>query len=139
EVADLAEALEAGHVEVDAPARLVGVAPVEHHADEAPNVGDSRGGAGLAPGGQHVERPHVVVEAGGLGGGQVEVVDPELAGAAQDVVVDVGGVGHGPGGVAPVAQPPLEHVVGQVHGGVADVGGVVRGDAARVHGDDGPG
>ena len=59
----------------------------------------------------------------------------ELAGLAQDVVVDVGDVAHALGVVAQVAQPALQHVVGQVGGGVAQVGGVVRGDAAGVHRD----
>ena len=85
---------------------------------------------------QQAERLHVVVELGHLGGGQVEVVDAELAGLAEDVVVDVGDVAHAAGVVAPVAQAPLEDVVGEVDRGVADVGGVVRRDAARVHGDD---
>jgi hypothetical protein len=38
--ADLAEAGERGDVEVDRPAGLVGVATVEHHPDEAADVGD---------------------------------------------------------------------------------------------------
>ena len=72
--------------------------------------------------GQQVERLHVGVEAGHLLGRQVEVVDAELAGLAQDVVVDVGDVAHALRLVAEVAQPPLQHVVGDVGGGVAEVG-----------------
>src|SRR5690606_41472266 len=124
------------HVEVDGAAAAVGVAPVEHHADEAPDVGDGRGGAGLAPGRQQAEGPHVVLEAGRLGGRQVEVVDAQLARLAEDVVVDVGDVADAPGLVAPVAQPPLQDVVGQVGGRVPDVRRVVGRDAAGVHGDD---
>ena len=88
--------------------------------------------------GQQVERLHVVVEAGHLGRGEVEVVHAELAGLAEDRVVDVGDVAHAAGLVAEVAQPPLQDVVGDVDGGVAEVGGVVRRDAARVHRDDRP-
>ena len=40
------------------------------------------------------ERLHVVVEAGRLGGRQVEVVDAELPGLARGAVVDVGDVAH---------------------------------------------
>ena len=64
--------------------------------------------------GEHVERRHVVVEAGDLGGGQVEVVHAELAGLAQQVVVDVGDVAHAAGLVAEVAEAALQHVVGEV-------------------------
>ena len=49
-VADLPEAVELGHLEVDAAAGLVGETAVEHHADEAENVGDGAGGPGLAEG-----------------------------------------------------------------------------------------
>ena len=62
----------------------------------------------------------------------------ELARLAQDVVVDVGDVAHAPRLVAGVAQPALQHVVGEVHRGVAEVRRVVGRDAARVHRDDGP-
>ena len=85
---------------------------------------------------QQAERLHVVVEAGRLGGGQVEVVHAELAGLAEDRVVDVGDVAHAARLVAEVAEPALEHVVGDVDRGVAEVGRVVRRDAARVHRDD---
>jgi hypothetical protein len=135
EVADLPEALEARDVEVDTAAGLVGVAAVEHHADEAADVGDGGGGAGLAPARQQVERPHVVVEAGGLGRGEVQVVDAQLPRLAQQVVVDVGDVADRLGVVPAVPQPALQHVVGEVQRGVADVGGVVRRDAAHVDGD----
>ena len=54
------------------------------------------------------------VEARRLLGGEIEVVHAELAGLAQDVVVDVGDVAHAAGLVAEVAQPPLQHVVGEV-------------------------
>ncbi len=138
EVADLAEVGERGHVEVDPAARLVGVAPVHHHPDEAEDVVDGRRGPGLAEGGEHAQGLHVAVELGHLPGGQVEVVHAHLAGLAQQVVVDVGDVAHAQGAVADVAQPALEDVVEEVGGGVADVGGVVRRDAARVHGDDRP-
>ena len=133
EVADLAEAVEGGDVEVDGAAGLVGVAPVEDHADEAPDVGDGRGGPGLAPAGEQSEAGHVGLEAGGLGRRQVQVVHAQLAGLAQDVVVDVGEVADTAGLVAAVPQAALEDVVGQVGGGVAEVAGVVGRDAARVH------
>ncbi len=101
------------------PARAVGVAGVEHGADERQDVGDGRGGAGLAVDGEQRQRRHVGVEARHLLGGEVEVVDTELARLAQDVVVDVGDVAHQPRFVAEVDEPPLQDVEGQVHLGVA--------------------
>ena len=87
---------------------------------------------GVLKHGQDVERVHVPVEPGLLGGGQVEVVHAELAGLGEQRVVDVGDVAHALGVVAEVAQAALQHVVEQVDGGVAEVGGVVGRDAARV-------
>ena len=133
QVADLAEPRERRHAEVHAATGLVGVAGLEHHPDEAEDVGDGRGGPRLAERRQEPEGLHVGVEAGHLLGRQVEVVHAELAGLAQDVVVDVGDVADALGLVAQVPQPALQHVVGQVGGGVAEVGGVVRRDAAGVH------
>ena len=91
-VADLAEARERRDVEVDGAAGLIGVARVEHGSDECEDLGDGRGGTGLGPRGDERERVHVAVEPGDLLGRQVEVVDAELAGLAQDVVVDIGDV-----------------------------------------------
>ena len=138
QLAQLAEAGVAGDLEVDRAAGHVGVAPVEHHADEAADVGDRRRGAGLAPALQHAERRHVRIEPCHLRGRQVEVVHAQRSGLAQDVVVHVGDVAHAAGLVAPVTQPPLQHVVGQVGGGVTQVGGVIGRDPARVHRDDRP-
>ena len=93
-VAHLAEARERRHVEVHRAARLVGVAAVEHHADEAADVGDGRRGPRLGEHRQHVERGHVLVEALHLAGGQVEVVHAELARLGEERIVDVGDVAH---------------------------------------------
>ena len=95
--------------------------------------GIARGGPRLGPRRDHVEAIHVGVEAGQLGRREVEVVHAELAGLGQDAVVDVGDVADAPRVVAEVAQASLQDVVGQVGGGVAEVGRVVRGDPARVH------
>ena len=64
--------------------------------------------------GSRFEQAHVGVEAGHLLGRQVEVVDTELAGLAQDVVVDVGDVAHAPRLVPGVPQAALQHVEGEV-------------------------
>ena len=75
-------------------------------------------------------------EAGHLGLGEVEVGHAELAGLGQDRVVDVGDVAHHAHLVAELLEPADEEVVGEVRGGVAEVGGVVRRDAAHVHAHD---
>ncbi len=105
----------------------------EHHPDEAEDVGDGGGGPRLGERRQEAQGGHVGVEAVHLLGRQVEVVHAQLPGLAQDVVVDVGHVPHALGVVTEVAKPALQDVVGQVGGGVAEVGGVVGGDPAGVH------
>ena len=105
--------------------------------DDSPTTRVSAGGGegeeGVPPGRQRERVGEQAGEVDPASGGEVEVVHPEAAGLAQDVVVDVGDVAHAARIVAEVAQPPLQHVVGEVDGGVADVGGVVGRDAARVH------
>ena len=136
EVADLAEALEAGHVEVDAAAGLVGVAPVEHHADEARGCrrwprwpgarsrrAACRGPACRRRSGRSRRRP-------GRGSGRPSSRALRRMSSSTSVMLRTQRVSW-----PTVAQPALQHVVGEVGGGVADVGGVVRRDAARVHRD----
>ena len=101
--------------------------------DEAADVGDGARRPGLRSRRQGVERGHVVVEAGRLRERQVQVVDPPAVRRGQDVVVDIGDVAYAAGLAAHVPQPPLQHVVGDAGGRVAQVGGVVGGDAAHVH------
>ena len=132
-VADGAEAVELGHVEEHAAARLVGVAAIDDHADEPADVGDRRRRPRPRRHGQGVERLHVRLEASLLPRRQVEVVHAELAGLGEQRIVDVGDVAHARHAVAEVDQPALQHVVGEVRRRMAEVGGVVRRDPARVH------
>ena len=60
----------------------------------------------------------------------------ELAGLAQDVVVDVGDVAHAQGPVAEVAQAPLQYVVDHVDSCMAEMRRVVGRDPTGVHRDD---
>ena len=125
---------EAGHAEVDGAPRLVGMTALERDPDEGQDLGDGRRRPRLRVHGEEVEQPHLGVEARHLLRGQVEVVHPELAGLAENVVVDVGDVAHAPGGVPSVAEAALEHVEDEIHRGMAQVRGVVGRDAAGVHG-----
>ena len=81
---------------------------------------------GSATGGRMLERVHVGAEPRELGVGELEVRDAELARLRQDRVVDVGDVAHHAHLVAELLEPADEQVVGEVGGGVAEVGRVVR-------------
>ena len=135
-VRQLAVAGEGRHVEVDGAVRGVRVAVVEETTDHVDHAVDRLGGAGLGEGRSGAERVHVGAEAGELGLGEVEVGHAELAGLRQDRVVDVGDVAHHAHVVAELLEPADEEVVGEVGGGVAEVGGVVGRDAAHVHAHD---
>jgi hypothetical protein len=75
---------------------------VQDHADEAEDVVDRRRRRRLAEGREQVERPHVGLEARRLPRREIPVVQAQLPGLAQDVVVDVGDVAHAVGLVAKV-------------------------------------
>jgi hypothetical protein len=64
-MAHLAEALEGGNVEVHGALGSVGVAPVQHHPDEAQDVVDGGAGRRLAYR-EHIQGGHVGPEAGRL-------------------------------------------------------------------------
>ena len=98
-----AEVGERVHVEVHRATGLIRVAAVEHHPDEAADVGDGRRCARLAPARQQIEGQHVGLEARCLGRREIEVVHTERAGLGEDGVVDVGDVAHALRVVAGVA------------------------------------
>lgn len=56
----------------------------------------------------------------------------ELAGLAQDRVVNIGDIADAAGLVAEIAEPTLQDVVAQVGRRVTEVGGVVRRDPTGV-------
>ena len=74
-----------------------------------------------------------------LPGGQLEVVNAELAGLGEDRVVDVGDVANHVDLVAQVLQSTDDEIKRQVGEGVSEVGGVIRRDATDVHGHRGAG
>ena len=109
---------------------------VEHHADEAPDIGDGPGGTRLAVGRNGFQSDHVVVEPGRLLGRQIQVVHAEFTGLADDRVIDVCHIAHALRVVSQVPQAALKYVIAQVRSSVPQMRGVVRGDPARVHRDD---
>ena len=135
-VRHLAEPRERRHVEVDGAVGEVGVAVVEERVDHVDHAVDRLGGAGLGERRTRAQRLHVGTEPGQLGLGQVEIGHAELAGLGEDGVVDVGDVAHHAHLVAELFEPADEEVVREVRGGVAEVRGVVRRDAAHVHAHD---
>ena len=82
---------------------------------------------------QDAQRLHVATEALGLPLGELAPVLSVAVRPLEQRVVDVGDVLDVGDLVAGVAQHALQHVVGQVGGRVAEVGGVVGRDAADVH------
>ena len=132
-VTDRAELVELGHVEIDRALGDIGKAPVQHHADEAADVGNGRRRPGRRVDRECVERHHVPFEAGLLASGQVEVVHAELTRLGKERIVDVGDVAYALDLVTEVDQAPLQHVIGDEGGGMAQVRGVIGRDAAGVH------
>ena len=62
----------------------------------------------------------------------------EFTGFLQDVVVNIGHVSHTTSLVAQVSKATLQDVEGQIDLGVAQVGCVVRSNAARIESDERP-
>jgi hypothetical protein len=83
---------------------------------------------------QHPQRRHVLPEQVGFAVGQLAPVHAVARGPLEQGIVDVGDVLHVVHAVSGVQPHPVDQVERQVGGGVAEVGGVVGGDAADVHG-----
>jgi hypothetical protein len=79
------------------------------------------------------QRLHVLAEQGGLAHRQDHPVLAVAGGPLEQRVVDVGHVLHVAHVAAGVAPGPVDQVERDHRGGVAEVGGVVRGDATDVH------
>ncbi len=125
-----------GHVVVHGAVGQVRVSrfeePTDEILDERNGVGGSRFGHRWA----HPECIHVDAEPLHLGLGQVEIRDTELAGLREDRVVDVSDVADHPYVVTQFLQASDQEVVRKIGRCVAEVGGVVRRDAADVHAHD---
>src|SRR6185312_11854848 len=94
--------------------------------------GDSLGDGHVVVGWDDPQGFHVVPEQLGLFGGKVLPVHSGGGGAFQQRVVDIRHVLHVVDGEARVQPQPHQDVVGEVGGRVAEVGGVVGGDAAYI-------
>jgi hypothetical protein len=113
----------------------IGDAASNEPLDQRDHLGDVLGGLGIDVRRQDAERRHVLalggdVALGDLGGGDARVV-----GASDDAIVHIGVVAHERHPVSLELQIAAEHVEDERAARMADVGGVVDGDAAHVHAD----
>ena len=104
-------------------------------ADQLLHLRDVLGRAREWSGGKPVEGRHLGQEGGHVAVAERQVVLAELAGTAQHVVVDIGQVLHVDDVMAQVLQVPMQDVEADIGEGMAEVAGVVRGDAAYVQAD----
>src|SRR5262249_8328383 len=134
-VAQLAVVLVPGDVEVDVAAGGVGVAPGDQPPHDLDHVGDVLGRLGHAVDAGDVELLQAVQVVGRHGVGEVLDRGAQLAGADDQLVVDVGDVDDEGDLVAEVGQEALDGVEDDRPDHVADVAGLVDGGAADVHAD----
>ena len=121
--------------EVDAAVDLVGHAAADELLDLGQHLGDVLGGARLQVGGQAVEGLVVGVVLAGPALGERRGVLAGLAGAGDDLVVDVGDVAHERHLIAARPQVAGDHIEGDQRPRVADVKQVVDRWAADIHPD----
>ena len=129
-----AVAVEAVHVVVDAGVGGVGHAPVDELADDVDHRAHVLGCPGPEVGVGDVEAVHLGDEDLLETACQLGFGGPLFGGPGDDVVVDVGDVGHRCHVEPGPAQVADEDVEGERGAGVADVGGVVDGGTTPVHG-----
>ena len=108
---------------------------VHHPVGLARRRDDVRRRAGLRVGSEDPQGGHVPLVGGDESLGEVGGRDPDLSGPRDDLVLDVGEVPDEANPVPPEAQMAPDHVEDEGAPGVTDVGDVVGGDAADVHGD----
>ncbi len=112
----------------------VGRAGGQHLLDEFDDLVDGVGGRDVVLRRQHPQRAHVLAEQLGLAVAEVAPVDAVPVGPLEQRIVDVGDVLHVVHLMPGIQPHPVHQIEGQIRRGVPEVGGVVRGDAADVHG-----
>ncbi len=140
--AQFAVLVERFNAEVDRAVHDVGVSARDQGLDHLDLLRDvsRRARRDVRPG--HAQRVHVGKVLAHVLFHDLHGLDPLAAGALQDPVLavveqmpDIGDVLHIPQVVAAVAQPAHDHVEGDIGFGVAQVGVVVDGWTAHIHGD----
>ena len=132
EVPDLAEPGCLAHREVDVGVETVGRSPCVQRLDESCYVGDGFDRADEVPRRQHVEREHIVAETAGFLLSKIAPVDAFLVCPLKQGVVHVRDVLDVVDLMSGVGKLAVQKVIGEVGGGMPEMGGVVRGDAADV-------
>src|SRR6185437_14765345 len=122
------------HVRVVGVVDGVGRTGGQHLLHQLDDLTNGLGGRHIVVRRQHPERRHVFAEQIRLAGGQLTPVDAVTLGPLEQRIVDIRDVLHVVDLVPDVQPDPVHQVERQVGGGMPQVGGVVRGDAADVHG-----
>jgi hypothetical protein len=120
------------HVEVNILIDVVGGAHVEQPPHQRHDQRDRLDRADVAVGRQNPQRGHVLAEQRGLAHREHLPVVLVARGPLEQRIVDVRHVLHVAHVVSGVQPGALHEVEGEVGGGVAEVGRVVRGDSAGV-------
>ena len=129
---ELAVLVEAAHLEVHAAVRLVGVPAGDELADEVDDLRDRLGGLGLDVRPRDAQPVGVLDVGGGVLLRHRRRVAALVVRLVDDLVVDVGDVGHQRDVEAPVREPRAQDGEGDVGARVADVHQVVDRGAAAV-------
>ena len=130
----------AGHGDVEVHVRVRGVVDAvgrtlrQQLAHQLGDLAHRLDCADVLPRGQHPQRLHVLAEQRGFPHAEDHPVVVVAGGALQQGIVDVGDVLDVVHVVPEVPPHPVDQVERQVGGGVTEVGGVVGGDPADVHG-----
>ncbi|CQD20610.1 hypothetical protein BN970_04723 [Mycolicibacterium conceptionense] len=122
------------HVGIFGVVDHVGRTRGQHLLHQLDHLGDRVGGGHVVVRRQHAQRGHVVAEKLGLPVAEVTPIDAVAVSPFEQRIVHIGDVLHVVDGVPGVQPQPVHQIEGQIGRGMPEVGGVVRGDAAHVHG-----
>ena len=106
----------------------------EHLLDQFDDLADGLGRGDVGVRRNHPQRRHVLGEQRGFAIGQLAPADTVSFGPLEERIVDVGDVLHVVHAEPGVEPQPVYEIERQIGRGMAEMGGVVRGDAADVHG-----
>ena len=112
----------------------VGGAGGEQLLDDLDDLGHRLGGGHIVTRRQHPQGRHVLAEQVGLPVGELAPADAVTLRTLEQRIVDVGDVLHVVHTVTGVQPEAVHQVEGQVGRGMTQMGGVIRGDPADVHG-----
>ena len=109
-IGEFAVVLEGGHIEVDRPVGLVGVALLDQCLDQIDDLGDVLGDAGVDLGTLEIQIAHVPDDVPDVGFGDVGLAVAVFADAGDDLLVDVGEVFDVVNVIAQPGEPAVHDV-----------------------------